>query len=397
MLESKNPGLQRSEHQDYVGQFDIHTSIWLIYSRLFGGNLDAHTPRFVSGRVVLGAWCFSALMLVALYTANLAAFMVQREKAYYIDGINDSRIRQPTDSLKFTTILETSVGTYFKNNFPQTYKFMEKQHQVNHSQDGVQAVLDGKIEAFIWETVSLHEYAAKDPGCRLLVAGKPFDQTGYAAVFQKNSKWTRNVTDLILKYQTSSKSKEMHDKWQKSYCDTLSSTATIQRLGPTNLAGVFYMLLAGIEQSRAEQSRAEQSRAEQSRAEQSRAEQSRAEQSSNVIFKEFPTNITEQDRLRLQKDVSNMEDVLHSSGLPDNQQLLSKMEQELKHTLMELQELQELTEKSFMNSSFRSINMSDWESSRSQDALGSMTFSDMKQIIEAARNGRSTTIRESAV
>lgn len=99
-LESKNPGLQRTAHKDYVGQFDIHTSIWLIYSRLFGGNLDAHTPRFVSSRVVLGSWCFSSLMLVALYTANLAAFMVQREKAYYIDGNKDSRVRRACSDLE---------------------------------------------------------------------------------------------------------------------------------------------------------------------------------------------------------------------------------------------------------------------------------------------------------
>jgi len=63
--------------------------------------------------------------------------------------------------------------------------------------------------------VSLQQYTSKDVGCRLLTVGKPFDQTGYAAVFQKNSKWTKNVTEMILKYQTSSKSSEIEKKWQK--------------------------------------------------------------------------------------------------------------------------------------------------------------------------------------
>ncbi|KAK3755910.1 hypothetical protein QZH41_019430 [Actinostola sp. cb2023] len=92
LFESKNPGLQRTRHKDYAGKFDIHISIWLIYSRLFSGNLDAHVPRFVSSRVVLSSWSFSSLMVIALYTANLAAFMVQKEEAHYIDGINDSKV-----------------------------------------------------------------------------------------------------------------------------------------------------------------------------------------------------------------------------------------------------------------------------------------------------------------
>lgn len=108
IFESKNPGLQRSKHRHLAGRFDIHVSIWLIYSRLFSGNLDAHVPTFVSSRVVLSSWAFSSLLLIALYTANLAAFMVQKEQAHYIDSINDSivsKFDQPASTFYWAALV----------------------------------------------------------------------------------------------------------------------------------------------------------------------------------------------------------------------------------------------------------------------------------------------------
>ncbi|EDO44842.1 predicted protein, partial [Nematostella vectensis] len=218
LFESHNPGLQRQKHRNYRGEFDIHQSVWLMFSRFFSGILNAPIPRFVSSRVVLSSWSFATLMIDALYTANLAAFMVLQDQAHYIDGINDSRIQNPLASvLKFTTIRDTSVEKYFKINFPHVYSFM-RNYRFNHSSEGVRAVKEGYvivIDAFIWESATMERYVANDTRCSLLTVGKLFDTSGFAAAFPKGSPWTRNISDFILKYQQTDVQGELRDKWQK--------------------------------------------------------------------------------------------------------------------------------------------------------------------------------------
>ncbi|XP_031571820.1 glutamate receptor ionotropic, NMDA 2A-like [Actinia tenebrosa] len=375
IFESKNPGLQRSKHKHLAGQFDIHVSIWLIYSRLFSGNLDAHVPRFVSSRVVLSSWAFSSLLLIALYTANLAAFMVQKEQAHYIDSINDSIIQNPSKSLlRFTTIRDTSVENYFKVNYPRIFKYM-RQYQFNHSSDGVQAVKDGKIDAFIWEAVTLDRYVANDSRCNLLTVGKQFDKNGFAAVFSKGSEWTKKVSEKIMEYQTSEEYRQMAEKWQEGSCKQtpkagrFKAAFSIDRLDYVNLSGVFYLLAVGIGLSFLVligenfywmfQKKTENRR----------------------MNTRSPMNGAE--RLELQKKVGEVREFLDDNYYRDQQVVfLSKVEKELQETLQELRDVQAMLDT-------RRHFLTPFDNSRSDsnqdDILEGLTLSEVKSAIESMK------------
>lgn len=55
-------------------------------------NLITGTPRSFSARVLGMVWAGFAMIIVASYTANLAAFLVLERPKTKLTGINDARV-----------------------------------------------------------------------------------------------------------------------------------------------------------------------------------------------------------------------------------------------------------------------------------------------------------------
>jgi hypothetical protein len=66
------------------------TVVYLLYSLTFAGE---GTPRSFSARVLGMVWAGFAMIIVASYTANLAAFLVLDKPQTSLTGINDPRVR----------------------------------------------------------------------------------------------------------------------------------------------------------------------------------------------------------------------------------------------------------------------------------------------------------------
>ena len=62
-------------------------SVWLFVLRYLPG-----TPRSFSARVLGMVWAGFAMIIVASYTANLAAFLVLDRPEASISGIDDARV-----------------------------------------------------------------------------------------------------------------------------------------------------------------------------------------------------------------------------------------------------------------------------------------------------------------
>lgn len=85
------------------------------------------------------------MIVVASYTANLAAFLVLDRPEQSLSGINDERLRNPTPKLTFATVKESAVDMYFKRQIElnHVYSSMQKNNYAN-TEEAISAVKTGK-------------------------------------------------------------------------------------------------------------------------------------------------------------------------------------------------------------------------------------------------------------
>jgi len=119
-------------------------------------------PRTAGGRIVALIWMFSSIFLVASFTAAITASLTVGELSGKVRGFKDlyhARVGTVTHSEPFNFLLERGIAT-------RTFK---------NDQDGLQAVIDGKIDAFVYDEIVLKHLSKTDFPGRIQVLPEIFD------------------------------------------------------------------------------------------------------------------------------------------------------------------------------------------------------------------------------
>ncbi|MPC23795.1 Glutamate [NMDA] receptor subunit 1 [Portunus trituberculatus] len=82
-----------------------------------------------------------------------------------------------------------------KTEWANMYRVMEA-HDYRTVDEAVQAVRDGRLQAFIWESSRLEYEASMD--CNLVTVGELFGRSGYGIGLKKESPWSEKITLDIL-------------------------------------------------------------------------------------------------------------------------------------------------------------------------------------------------------
>lgn len=225
---------------------NLSSAMWFAWGVLLNSGIGEGTPRSFSARVLGMVWAGFAMIIVASYTANLAAFLVLDRPEASITGIDDARLRNPNENFNYSTVKNSAVEMYFKRQVELStmYRQMEERNYLT-AEDAIDAVRNNKLDAFIWDSSRLEYEAAKD--CDLIVAGELFGRSGLGVGLQKRSPWTHDISMAILGLHEKGKMEQLDNEWilkESSECPLEGSAPAT--LGLTNMAGVFMMVAGGI-------------------------------------------------------------------------------------------------------------------------------------------------------
>ncbi|OQV18471.1 Glutamate [NMDA] receptor subunit 1 [Hypsibius exemplaris] len=228
---------------------NLSSAMWFAWGVLLNSGIGEGTPRSFGGRVLGMVWAGFAMIMVASYTANLAAFLVLDRPQSRLSGVNDARLRNPSENFTFATVRGSAVDLYFRRQveLATMYRIMEKRNYET-SDNAVAAVKSGELQAFIWDSARLEYEAAKDKECELVTAGELFGRSGYGVALRKNSPWTSKITLAILGFHENGFMESLDNKYIYMRNDTqcVADENAPATLGLKNMAGVFILVGMGI-------------------------------------------------------------------------------------------------------------------------------------------------------
>ncbi|XP_071043007.1 glutamate [NMDA] receptor subunit 1 [Parasteatoda tepidariorum] len=225
---------------------NLSSAIWFAWGVLLNSGIGEGTPRSFSARVLGMVWAGFAMIVVASYTANLAAFLVLDRPETSLTGINDARLRNPMDNFKYATVKGSSVDMYFRRQveLSNMYRTMEGKNY-DTAEEAIAAVKSDGLSAFIWDSSRLEYEAAQD--CNLVTAGEQFGRSGYGIGLQKHSLWADQVTLALLGMHESGYMEDLDNRWILQGSETCEKNEKFPAtLGLKNMAGVFILVGAGI-------------------------------------------------------------------------------------------------------------------------------------------------------
>ncbi|XP_072512731.1 glutamate receptor ionotropic, NMDA 2A isoform X1 [Salminus brasiliensis] len=230
--------------------FTIGKAIWLLWGLVFNNSVPVQNPRGTTSKFIVSVWAFFAVIFLASYTANLAAFMIQEEFVDQVTGLSDRKFQSPysfSPPFRFGTVPNGSTERNIRKNYPDMHQYMVKYHQTG-VQDALVSLKTGKLDAFIYDAAVLNYMAGRDDGCKLVTIGSGyiFATTGYGIALQKGSYWKRLVDLAILGIIGDGEMEELEAQWLTGICHNEKNEVMSSQLDVDNMAGVFYMLAAAM-------------------------------------------------------------------------------------------------------------------------------------------------------
>ncbi|XP_038123793.1 glutamate receptor ionotropic, NMDA 2C-like [Cyprinodon tularosa] len=230
--------------------FTIGKSVWLLWGIVFNNSVPIENPKGTTSKIMVLVWAFFAVIFLASYTANLAAFMIQEQYIDTVSGLSDKKFQKPQEHyppFRFGTVPNGSTERNIRSNYPDMHT-----HMMKYNQKGVEEALEslktGKLDAFIYDAAVLNYMAGKDEGCKLVTigSGKVFATTGYGIALEKNSRWKRPIDLALLQFLGDGDTERLETVWLSGICQNEKNEVMSSKLDIDNMAGVFYMLLVAM-------------------------------------------------------------------------------------------------------------------------------------------------------
>ncbi|XP_076279785.1 ionotropic receptor 25a [Lasioglossum baleicum] len=265
-------------------EFNLRECFWFCMTSLTpqGGG---EAPKNLSGRLVAATWWLFGFIIIASYTANLAAFLTVSRLEIPIETLEDLSKQY---KIQYAPIMNSSAYTYFKRMAAIEWKFYEiwREMSLNDSLSDVeradlavwdypvsdkytkmlQAMEEAGFPASTEEALqrvrrqnSNNEFAYIEDSttikyltmtnCDLIQVGEDFSRKPYAIAVQQGSPLKDQFNNAILILLNKRKLEKLKDKWwkknpEKKDCDAENSQS--DGISIHNIGGVFVVIFLGI-------------------------------------------------------------------------------------------------------------------------------------------------------
>ncbi|KAG8201467.1 hypothetical protein JTE90_024336 [Oedothorax gibbosus] len=275
----------KDDDEDEKRDFSLKESLWFCMTSLTpqGGG---EAPRNLSGRLVAATWWLFGFIIIASYTANLAAFLTVSRLDSPIESLDDLAKQY---KIKYAPQKSTSAATYFERmayieaKFYEIWKNMSLDDSLNETEraklavwdypvsdkytkiwwtmletampdsfeDGIKRVLDssGSQEGFAFIADSTQVKYAVMTNCDLISVGSEFSRKPLALAVQQGSPLKDQLSSAILKLLNQRRLEGLKEKWWnknpfKVECD--DSEQQSDGISIANIGGVFIVIFIGV-------------------------------------------------------------------------------------------------------------------------------------------------------
>jgi len=240
-------------NEEYTNCFTMLGSFWFTLGAFLGQGSDL-TCICINVRFAACFWFFFALIMIASYTANLAAFLTVETLERPINSVEDL---PKQNEIFYGAVVGGSTAGFFAKSDQNVYKlinaFMTGVNQaevmLNSNTEGVEKVIeaDGKY-AFFMESASIQYLVERE--CKLSQVGGLLDSKGYGIATKKGTPYKDLLDYAILKLMEGGTLHKLRVKWWKQKrgggaCQSKGGGGGVSPLGLPNVAGVFLVTMIG--------------------------------------------------------------------------------------------------------------------------------------------------------
>ncbi|TRY77929.1 hypothetical protein TCAL_07724 [Tigriopus californicus] len=277
--------MEKYEDDDEKRYFNLKECLWFCMTSLTpqGGG---EAPKNLSGRLVAATWWLFGFIIIASYTANLAAFLTVSRLETPVESLEDLSKQY---KIKYSPMNGSATMTYFErmayieNKFYEIWKDMSLNDSLSELERSKLAVWDYPVSdkyTKMWQSMQeaglpqsfdqALEWVRDSPSssegyaflgdatdiryqvltnCDLQMVGEEFSRKPYALAVQQGSPLKDQFNDAILKLLNQRKLETLKERWwnqnpKKKVCDDDDDSSG--GISIYNIGGVFIVIFVGI-------------------------------------------------------------------------------------------------------------------------------------------------------
>lgn len=194
---------ERHENRDEFGGSaaeGIGSGFWWAAVTMTTVGYGDKSPRSLGGRIVGFIWMFSAIILISFFTASIASSLTVTQL--------DSRVNGPED------LPNVRVGA-LQNSATLTFLGVQNINAAsfNSIDEGLRAVEEGSIDAFVHDAPIVSYYTNRDYKNRVRVLPNTFNNQYYGIALPLNSEFRNEINRIILNYIKSEEWNNLVDEY----------------------------------------------------------------------------------------------------------------------------------------------------------------------------------------